>query len=65
MTRLYVVMKQRQNPIATFNSFPHEIYTDRKEAIDRVAELNRKSTTNYYWFEHAPFIEEGSSYWEP
>jgi hypothetical protein len=65
MTRLHVVMKQRQSPIASFPSVPHEIYERKKEACDRTAELNRKSTFNYYWVESATLKQAGSSYWEP
>jgi len=53
MTRLHVVMKQRQSPIASFPSVPYEIYEKKKEAYDRAAELNRKSTFNDYWVESA------------
>jgi len=57
MARVHVVMKQRQNPIARFAVLPHEIYATKKEAWDRAEELNRKSTTNLYWVEPAPFVK--------
>jgi hypothetical protein len=65
MTRLHVVMKQRHSPIASFPSVPHEIYERKKEACDRAAELNRKSTFNDYWVESASLKQAGSSYWQP
>jgi hypothetical protein len=57
MTRVHVVMKQRQNPIARFAVLPHEIHLTKKKAWDRAEELNSKSTTNQYWVEPAPFIQ--------
>tara|TARA_R110000868_G_C10823401_1_gene758791 strand:+ start:944 stop:1141 length:198 start_codon:yes stop_codon:yes gene_type:complete len=65
MARLYVVIKQRQSPIARYPEWVHEIYQNKKEACDRANELNRKSRINHYWVESAPLKEAGSSYWQP
>ena len=65
MARLYVVMKEPQSPIAFFRPRLHEIYKNKKEARDRVEELNRKATYCRYWVESAPLKEAGSSYWQP
>ena len=65
MARLYVVMKQRQSPIAHYPESLHEIYQNKKEAIDRSKELNRKANHCWYWVESAPLKEAGSSYWQP
>ena len=71
MARFYVVMKQRQSPIARYPERVHEIYPSKREARNRADDLNRKSRANYYWVESAPFFhlipikEVGSSYWQP
>ena len=57
MARLYVVMKQRQSPIARYPELPHVIYPSKKDASDRAEELNRKSKANCYWVESVPFID--------
>jgi len=62
MARVHVVMKQRQNPIARFSVLPHEIYSTKREALDRAKELNRKSTTNCYWVEPAQFLKSPSDH---
>ena len=64
MARLYVVMKQRQSPIAFFRPSLYEIYEYKKAAHDRVKELNRRATRCRYWVESAPLKEIGSSYWQ-
>ena len=56
MAKVYVVMKERQSPIAQFLARPFEIYQTRKQAEDRVEELNQKATKNEYWFESASFF---------
>lgn len=65
MARLYVVMKQRQSPIARYPELPHEIYPNKKEAQDRADHLNRNNKINRYWVESAFLKEAGSSYWQP
>lgn len=60
MAKVHVVMKKRQSPIALFPALPHEIYPTKKDAQNRVEELNSKSTTNHYWVEPAPFIHPAS-----
>jgi hypothetical protein len=55
--KMHVVMKERQSAIMRFLALPHEIYTTKKEAGDRVEELNSKSTTNIYWVEPARFVK--------
>jgi hypothetical protein len=57
MATVYVVMKQRQNPIARFAVLPHEIHSTKKTARDRAEELNSKARTNLYWVEPAPFVQ--------
>ena len=57
MARVHVVMKERQSPIARFPAIPHEVYRTKKQAWDRVEQLNGKSITNHYWVEPAPFIQ--------
>ena len=64
MARLYVVMKQRQSPIARYPELPHEIYQTEKEAHRRANDLNDKSRANLYWVESAPLKETESSYWQ-
>jgi hypothetical protein len=55
MAKMYVVMTERQSPIARFPARPFELYQTKKEAEDRVEELNEKATTNEYWSESVSF----------
>jgi hypothetical protein len=55
MAKMYIVMKERQSPIARFPARPFEVYQTRKQAEDRVEELNKKATTNEYWSESVSF----------
>ena len=56
MAKMYVVMTERQSPVARFPARPFEIYQTRNEAENRVEELNRKAITNEYWSESVSFI---------
>ena len=60
MAKMHVVMTERQSPVARFPARSFEIYQTRKEAEDRVEELNKKATTNNYWFESVSFIKPTS-----
>jgi hypothetical protein len=60
MAKMHVVMTERQSPVARFPTRPFEIYQTRKEAKDRVEELNKKATTNDYWSESVSFIKPTS-----
>ena len=61
MKKVYIVMKEKQSAVAVFQQYPHEAYTDKKKAEDRIDELNRRAKSNLYWVEEPsiPLIEGG------
>ena len=54
---MYVIMKERQSPIAIFPQYPYLICATLKQAKKKVAELNKKAQTNHYWYEKVKMLE--------
>jgi hypothetical protein len=58
MPKMYVIMKQRQSPIAITTARAHEVQPTLKGAKARTRELNAKATNNTYWIEGVPFRKD-------
>ena len=56
--KVFVIMKQRYSPIAISSAHPHEVFSSRKEAVERVKELEKKAQSNNYWIESANMAVE-------
>jgi len=52
---VYIIMKVAARPLGVYHEArPFLAYLDKKVARTRLAELNRKATSNQYWLDAVP-----------